>query len=113
MATAQNATPLLPRRISPAAINRYRSCPKAVWFQYVAKVPRRERPSPILMLGNAVHAALEKFFGLVPEERSLDVLHQCLRAVWTRHRCSDTFATREEERDWGLQGLGLLTSFHE
>lgn len=103
----------LPRRVSPAAINRYRQCPKSVWFQYVAKVERRERPSPVLCVGNAVHAALDKFFGLRPEDRSLEVLHRCLRAVWRHHTKPGTFVTREEERDYGRQALGLLTSFHE
>lgn len=105
--------PLLPRRISPAAITRYRQCPRAVYFQYVAKVPRRERPSPQLMLGNAVHGALDKFFGLRPKDRepTIDVLHRCLRAVWKNHRRADTFATVDEERDYGEQGKRMLATF--
>ena len=105
--------PLLPRRISPAAITRYRQCPKAVYFQYVAKVPRRERPSPQLMLGNAVHGALDKFYGLRPEDREpvVETLHRCLRSVWKAHRRADTFATVDEERDYGEQGLRLLSAF--
>jgi len=114
-ATTSSSRPLLPRRISPAAIARYRQCPRAVYFQYVAKVPRRERPSPQLMLGNAVHGALDKFFGLRPEDRQppVEVLHRCLRSVWKTHRRADTFATVEEERDYGEQGLRMLTSFAE
>lgn len=108
-----SSRPLLPRRISPAAIARYRQCPRAVYFQYVAKVPRQERPSPQLMLGNAVHAALDKFYGLRPEDRepAADVLHRCLRAVWKQHRRADTFVTVDEERDYGEQGLRMLTAF--
>jgi RecB family exonuclease len=103
----------LPRRISPTAIDRYRVCPRQVFYQLVVKVPRRERPSPQLMLGNAVHAALEKFFGLRPEDRQPveQTLHRCLRAVWPKYRKPDTFATREEERDWGEKGLRLLSDF--
>lgn len=105
--------PLLPRRISPKAIADYRVCPRRVWFRYVAKVPQRERPSPQLMLGNAVHAALAAFFGLRCEDRmpADKRLHQCLRAVWKQHRRADTFATRSEERDYGEQGLRLLSDF--
>ena len=105
--------PLLPRRISPKAITDYRICPRRLWFRYVAQVPQRERPSPQLMLGNAVHGALAAFFGLRAEDR-LPVetrLHQCLRAVWKQHRRADTFATRDEERDYGEQGLRLLSNF--
>ncbi len=110
-----SSRPLLPRRISPAAIARYRQCPRAVYFQYVAKVPRRERPSPQLMLGNAVHAALDKFYGLRPEDRepASETLHRCLRAVWKQHRRADTFATLDEERDYGEQGLRMLSLFVE
>lgn len=108
-----SSRPLLPRRISPAAITRYRECPRAVYFQYVAQVPRLERPSPQLMLGNAVHAALDKFFGLRPEHREPadEILHRCLRNVWKSHRRADTFATIEEERDYGEMGLRLLSTF--
>lgn len=65
------------------------------------------------MLGNAVHAALDTFFGLRPEDRvpADERLHQCLRAVWKQHRRADTFATRDEERDYGEQGLRLLSDF--
>lgn len=107
------ARPLLPRRISPKAITDYRVCPRRVWFGYVAKLPQRTRTSPQLMLGNAVHAALATFFGLRPDERvpAEERLHHCLRAVWKRHRRADTFATREEERDYGEQGLRLLSDF--
>jgi RecB family exonuclease len=111
-AASAPAPPLLPRRISPAAISRYRVCPKAVFFQYVAKVPKRERPSPTLMVGNAVHAALKLFFGIRPEDRSEPVLHQCLRRVWQEHKHPDTFMTREEEHDYGMQALRLLSDFY-
>ena len=113
--TKKATRPLLPRRISPSAIDRYRQCPRAVYFQYVAKVPRRERPSPQLMLGNAVHSALDRFFGLRPEDREPPerVLHRCLRSVWKQHRRADTFATLDEERDYGEQGLRLLARFSE
>jgi RecB family exonuclease len=105
----------LPKRISPSAIARYQACPRAAWFQYVAQVPRIERPSPKLMVGNAVHAALHLFFGLRPEDREppVEVLHRCLRAVWKRHRRPDTFATEHEEAQFGVQALWLLEQFAE
>jgi RecB family exonuclease len=67
------------------------------------------------MLGNAIHGALEKFFGLRPEDREpvVEVLHRCLRAVWKAHRRADTFVTIEEERDYGEQGLRMLSTFAE
>ena len=67
------------------------------------------------MLGNAIHGALEKFFGLRSEDRQPPdaVLHRCLRSVWKTHRRADTFATVDEERDYGEQGLRMLSLFTE
>jgi putative RecB family exonuclease len=33
--------------------------------------------------------------------------------VWPQHRKPDTFVTKDEERDWGLNGLRMLSDFHE
>jgi CRISPR/Cas system-associated exonuclease Cas4 (RecB family) len=104
---------VLPRRISPSAVTAYRQCPRRVWFSHVAKVPRRERPNPVLVVGNAVHAALDKFFGVRPERRTLKLLHSCLRSVWAAHRTPGAFVTREEEAAHGRTGLVLLTRFFE
>lgn len=112
-ATASATGSPLPRRISPTAIARYRSCPRAAWFQYVARTPRIEQPSPALVVGNAVHAALERFFGLPPGDRApaAEVLARCLRSVWPKHRTAGAFLSREEEGDWGRQGLRMLADF--
>lgn len=105
----------LPRRISPRDIADYRVCPRRVWFRRIAKAPQRDVQSPTLMVGNAVHTALYLFFGLRSGDREPveERLHQCLRVAWPRHRKPDTFANREEERDYGLQGLKLLSAFAE
>ncbi len=100
----------MPRRLSPTAIDRYRQCPKAAWFQYVAKVGGQEPPNPHFALGNAVHAALERFYGLDPHLRSSELLEKCLRAVWARHR-SGAFRSRDEEADYGRQGLRMLATY--
>lgn len=110
---ANRAMLTMPRRLSPSAINRYRICPRAAWFQYVAKVPQIEQPSPVLVLGNAVHAALDKFFGLKPADRepAAELLGRCLRAVWRDHRTPGAFLTRDEEANYGRQGLAMLGEF--
>jgi RecB family exonuclease len=100
----------MPRRLSPTAIDRYRECPKAAWFQYVAKIGGQERENPHFALGNAVHAALERFYGLDPHVRSRELLEQCLRAVWTRHR-GRAFHSRDEEADYGRQVLRMLATY--
>ena len=102
----------MPRRMSPTAIDRYRACPKAAYYQYVAKVGGAEAPNPYFALGNAVHAALERFYGLEPAERSLEVLHRCLRTVWPKFRAG-AFRSRDEEIDYGRQGLRILADYWE
>jgi RecB family exonuclease len=100
----------MPRRLSPTAIDRYRSCPKAAWYQYVANVGGREPDNPHFALGNAVHAALERFYGIDPDLRSRELLERCLRAVWPQHR-GKAFRNRDEEADYGIQGLRMLASY--
>lgn len=104
---------ILPRRISPSGLVDYRQCPRKLRFKYVEKIQPVRRPSPVLMLGNAIHGALDKFFGLPLEERepAAEVLHRCLRAVWRDHRKADTFCSVEEEADYGRQCLALLDTF--
>lgn len=87
-AAATDQAVALPRRISPSAIDRYWRCPCAVWLQYVARVMRRERMSPVLVVGNAVHTALDKVFWLAVLVRkpAKPVLHRCLRSAWANHR---------------------------
>jgi putative RecB family exonuclease len=102
----------LPKRLSPSAIVAYRQCPRAVWFSHIARVPKSEKTSPAVGVGNAVHAALELFFGLPRDRRSIEVLHNCLRSVWKQHRTPTDFATVDEEAAYGNSCLRLLSKFY-
>jgi RecB family exonuclease len=102
----------IPQRLSPAALNRYRACPRQfLWFDVERRHPKEE-PSPVFAQANAVHHALERFFGIRPEQRSLEVLEQALRHVWPEHRKRAGFASRDEEIHFGLEALELLRRFH-
>lgn len=101
----------LDRRFSATAISRYRECPRACWFQYVAKIPRPEDPSPSLVLGTAVHAALDRFFGMDPDQRTEEMLHTCLRSCWRASVRPGTFVNRAEEAHYGNRGLDILSRF--
>jgi putative RecB family exonuclease len=104
---------LLPARLSAVDLTDYSECPRRVWFRRVAQVRREEEASQVLMLGNAVHAALYMFFGLRPADREPleQRLHQCLRAVWRQHSTPGLFANVEEEKVCGTRGLELLSNF--
>lgn len=104
----------LPRRLSPSALERYRSCPRQFLFADIERAPRpEEQPSPVLCQGNAVHHALERFYGLPLEDRSLENLHRALRSVWCEHRQRGTFSGREEEKRYGEEALEMLTRYAE
>lgn len=98
-------------RLSPAAIERFRSCPRRYWYQDITRTPTPQERSPVLAQANAVHHALKQFFGLrSPEERSVENLHRALRAVWSQHRAG-AFASRDEEAAYGREALELLSTF--
>jgi RecB family exonuclease len=102
-----------PRRLSPAALSRWRVCEQQFYFADVERVPRREQPNPLLAQGNAVHAALEKFFGLRPDQRdpAEGLLHQALRNRWPVYRKPETFASVDQEVEFGQGALALMSSF--
>jgi putative RecB family exonuclease len=101
------------RRLSPTAINRYRTCPRSYWFANVERHPLPAEPSPRLAQANAVHHALERFFGIHPDQRDPVLLEQALRAVWAEHRAKAAFASRDEEAHYGNGALDLLRRFAE
>jgi putative RecB family exonuclease len=98
-------------RLSPAALNRYRTCPKSFLLTDIERLPRGETRSTHLAQGTAVHHALERFFGLPVADRSADTIEQALRAVWAEHRKRAGFRSREEEAVHGLAAIAMLREF--
>ena len=103
--------PNKPKRLSPSALRRYQTCPRQFLWGDLERRPRSPEGSPQLAVGNAVHAALERFFGVPEADRTMEILHRALRSVWPAHREQAGFANREEEAEWGRHALGLLDSF--
>lgn len=114
MAAAERSpSPGLPGRISPTALGRYRTCPRSFLLTDIERVPRREERSPILVQGNAVHHALERFYGLPAEDRRPENLERALRSVWPEHRRPGSFSNKEEEATFGSAALQMLNSYSE
>lgn len=105
--------PRLPSRLSPSALGRYRSCPRSFLLTDIERVPRGGEASPILVQGNAVHHALERFFGLPPTDRQPENLERALRAVWPEHRVPGAFSTKEEEANFGREAIAMLHGYAE
>ncbi len=101
------------RRLSASAIERCRRCPKQFWFANVERSPSGEEAGPLLAQAHAVHHALERLLGLPVEERNPDTAERALRAVWCEHRNRYTFASREEEAQFGGEALEMLRRFAE
>jgi putative RecB family exonuclease len=98
----------LPVRLSPSAIERHRACPRQFLFADVERAPRDGASSAALVIGNAVHAALDKFYGLRVEQRQPENLERALRAVWAENRRHGSFASRDEEVAAGRAALQML-----
>lgn len=111
--TTVEHTLTIPDRLSPAAISRFRLCEKQFYFADVERAPRREQSNPLLAQGNAIHAALERFFGLRPEDRdpAEKVLQQALRNQWRAYCKPDTFESVDQQIEFGRGALALLASF--
>lgn len=103
---------VIPRRLSPSSLDRYRTCPRRFLWQDIERRPYEEQATPEALLGTAVHKALERFFRLDVERRDLKTLHEYLRWAWRKHR-RNTFVSTDEERAFGEQALALLAQFVE
>lgn len=99
-------------RISPSAISRYLLCPKQYRLHDLERAAPKQPPSPILARANAVHHALERFYGLPDEHRVPANLERALRAVWPQHRAG-AFRTVGEEIFHGQAALEMLRLFAE
>jgi RecB family exonuclease len=101
----------MPPRLSASAINRFEICPKQFLFADLLRERQQEEPSPILVQANAVHHALERFFGLPLDHREPENLIRALRSAWPQHRKRGAFATAEEEAFYGGEAIAMLRSF--
>jgi putative RecB family exonuclease len=99
-------------RISPSAIGRWLACPKQYRLQDLERQAPPAEPSPILARANAVHHALERFYGLPDEDREPDNLERALRAVWPEHR-RGAFRSVDEEIEHGQAALAMLKLYGE
>ena len=95
-------------KLSPSALERYRRCPKSFLLTDLERSPRREAPTGPLVMGNAVHAALERFYGLAAAERTEDNVERALRHVWVQHRKPGAFLHVHEESAYGPQAIAML-----
>ena len=101
------------KNLSPSRASQFKTCPRQFKYANIDKI--KEPTNEVQAKGTTVHEALEKLFDLPQDERSLDNLHNLFRKVWTDVRNNDEhihlFDNQDEERDWGIDGLKLLSNY--
>jgi len=114
----------MPKALSPSAILEFQKCPQSYLFQYLLGL--RQGTNEALARGTFCHAALENLFDLIPEERTLENLHNLFRKAWSEERLSDGYralfeddkgeavVTRnlDAEITWGKSALALLDNYY-
>jgi putative RecB family exonuclease len=108
-----NPAPKTPARrlrpLSPTALNTFSECPKRFRYAYVLKPEVADVPSPLLVMGNALHKALAFFYRLNVDEREPGILPDCLRHFWVREKGrTEAFVSDDEEASWGNRALEAL-----
>lgn len=97
-------------RISYLKLSMYQQCPLKYKFHYIDGLSYRyEQDKPYLSMGESVHKALKKFFGIKDvKKRTLKRLHQLLRKNWIRKGYSNI----DEEREYVERALEMLEKFY-
>ncbi len=67
--------------INPSKLQCYLDCPRQYRFRYVDKRPERRTFGPTA-LGRSVHKAMRDFYGMDPEQRTVENLLRALRRAW-------------------------------
>ena len=101
------------KNLSPSRASQFKTCPQQFKFANVDKL--KEPTNEVQAKGTAVHQALEDLFELPKEDRDTEKLHNLFRAAWTKVRRTDEhhslFSSVDEEREWGVDGLKLLSNY--
>jgi len=103
--------PVVPRRISPSVIGRFAQCRKTAWYRFATDERGPDVPLCTFAVGNAVHGALDKLFGLSPGQRNTENAELALRSVWREHVSANVFESALEEAEHGMTALRLMASF--
>ena len=101
------------KNLSPSRASQFKTCPKQ--FEYANVIKIEQPTNEVQAKGTTIHTALEILYDKRPEERTVDNLHTIFRAAWNDVRNNDEhsnlFETREDEREWGLDALNLLSNY--
>jgi len=99
--------------LSPSRAGDFKTCPQLFKFR---AIDRLGEPSSVYQArGTTAHLALQRLFDHPSSERSPDLLYDLFREAWTELRSSDEFVDlfgdTDEERQWGVESLELLSNY--
>ncbi|MEJ8554837.1 RecB family exonuclease [Tepidibacter sp. Z1-5] len=96
--------------LSNTSIQTFLQCKQKFKYKYIDKMSVSEsNPNKYLSFGNSIHTTLANF-NLIADSKykQLDILHNLLRKNWIR----DGYESKEEEREFGLRGLDMLSNYY-
>ncbi|WP_202709472.1 RecB family exonuclease [Sporosalibacterium faouarense] len=95
--------------LSKTSISTYLNCQRRFKYKYIDKInPKQKITNKYMAFGNSMHLTLADFNKLTENKyRTIDNLHNLLRKNWIR----DGYDSRDEEREFGLWGLEMLTNY--
>ncbi len=98
--------------LSPSRASDFKVCPQLFKFKAIDKI---EVPPTIYQArGTTAHLALQWLFDLDPGERTPETLYELFRKAWVELRdveFPDLFENTDEERQWGIDSLGVLANY--
>jgi len=85
-------------------------CPQKFKYQYIDRI--KGEPSLPLILGSAIHSALEQFYDYPSEDRKLKLLQNLFRKEWKYQRTKNKMMiAQSDEIEAGKKGLKMLENF--
>ncbi|MCP3976501.1 MAG: PD-(D/E)XK nuclease family protein [bacterium] len=110
--TVELAAPKVLETLSPSRASDFKLCPQLFKFKAIDKI---ETPATVHQArGTTAHLALQRLFDDPATDRTPERLYDLFREAWVELRNSeypDMFESQEEEREWGIQSLGILANY--
>ncbi|MBM7616312.1 RecB family exonuclease [Alkaliphilus hydrothermalis] len=96
--------------LSHSSIQVFHTCKRRFKYKHIDRIkPKENLANKYLSFGQSVHTALAKYNLLTDETyRTVENLHKLLRKNWIRQG----YESIEEERDFGLRALDMLSNYH-
>jgi putative RecB family exonuclease len=98
--------------LSPSRASDFKVCPQLFKFKAIDKI--EVPPTVHQARGTTAHLALQWLFDLSADERTPETLFELFRKAWVELRDAEfpgMFASVEEEREWGIESLGVLANY--